>query len=152
MKEYKVKVFANRVEWYFEGKLHREGGPAIEYVNGDKFWIKNGLTHRENGPAAEYADGTKEWWNNGLRHREGGPAVEYSDGDKWWYKDGMLHREDGPAIEFSNGNKSWYLENNRLTKSEFNKAIKVRVKAKATPTCGDKCVEADGVKYKLVKI
>jgi len=102
MKEYKVKVFENRVEWYFEGKLHREGGPACEY-----------------------ADGTKSW-----------------------HKNGLLHREDGPAIEFSNGNKSWWFEGKKLSKTDFDKAIK----AKTTPTCEDKCVEVDGVKYKLVKI
>ena len=60
----------------------------------------------------------------------------------------MFHREDGPAIEYADGAKYWYIENNRLTKAEFDKAIK----AKAPPTCENKCVEVDGIKYKLVKI
>jgi len=102
MKEYKVKVYKDRTEWYFAGKLHREDGPA----------------------------------------------VEYSDGSKIWYKNDKLHREDGPAIEWSNGYKSWYLKDKYLTKAEFDKAIK----AKAPPTCENKCVEVDGIKYKLVKI
>ena len=104
MKEYTVKVFDNKTEWYFEGKLHREDGHA----------------------------------------------VEWSDGDKHWYKNGKRHREDGPAIEYNNGYKAWYLKGKYLTKEEFDKAIKA--KAKATPTCENKCVEVDGIKYKLVKI
>ena len=58
MKEYTVKVYKDRTEWYFEGKLHREKDPAIEYANGDKFWYKNGKLHREDGPANVY-QGTK---------------------------------------------------------------------------------------------
>ena len=41
--------------WYLNGKLHREDGPAIEEVNGDKAWFLDGLRHRENGPAIEEA-------------------------------------------------------------------------------------------------
>jgi len=28
--------------WFFNGKLHREDGPAIEYPNGDNSWYLNG--------------------------------------------------------------------------------------------------------------
>jgi hypothetical protein len=52
-------------EWRLDGELHREDGPAIEYVNGDKGWYLNGWPHREDGPAIEYADGTNEWWLDG---------------------------------------------------------------------------------------
>lgn len=48
-------------EWYKEGLLHREDGPAREYPNGTKYWYKNGLLHRENGPAIEYFDKSKIW-------------------------------------------------------------------------------------------
>lgn len=34
----------------------------IEYSNGTKQWFKNGLVHRENGPAVEWENGNKEWW------------------------------------------------------------------------------------------
>ena len=30
MKEYTVKVYDNRTEWFLNGKRHREDGPAIE--------------------------------------------------------------------------------------------------------------------------
>jgi hypothetical protein len=96
-------------EWYLNGKLHREDGPAIERANGDKWWYLNGKQHREDGPAVEYANGDKWWYLNGKRHREDGPAIERAKGDKWWYLNGKYHREDGPAIELANGTKEWYL-------------------------------------------
>ena len=74
-----------RVTLYFSDGamtvLHREDGPAIEYVDGDKYWYINDELHREGGPAVEHANGYKEWYINGKRHREDGPAVEYSNGN-----------------------------------------------------------------------
>ena len=53
--------------YYLNNRLHREDGPAIEYINGNKFWFINGNYHRENGPAIEYADSElKSWWVNGI--------------------------------------------------------------------------------------
>lgn len=40
-------------QYFLNGKLHREDGPAIEYVNGDLRWYLNGNRHREDGPAIE---------------------------------------------------------------------------------------------------
>jgi len=51
--------------WYKEGNLHRENGPAIEFLYGIKFWHKEGKFHRLNGPAIECPDGTKEWYIEG---------------------------------------------------------------------------------------
>ena len=59
-----------------------------EYPNGDKQWFLNGKLHREDGPAVERANGTKEWWLNGKLHREDGPAIEYSSGTKEWFLNG----------------------------------------------------------------
>ena len=98
----------NTIEYYQNGKYHRDNGPAIEYANGAKEWWKNGDLHREDGPAIERANGEKEWRKNGLLHREDGPAIEFANGDKEWYIKGYLHREDGPAIERANGDKEWY--------------------------------------------
>jgi len=65
-----------------------------EIINGVKYWCFNGKYHREDGPAIEEADersnGIKEWWLNGKRHREDGPAVERFDGSKEWYLNGKL--------------------------------------------------------------
>jgi len=54
------------------------------YYNGAKQWWLNGKLHREDGPAIE-SNGTKQWWLNGKRHREDGPAIEWNDGSKQWY-------------------------------------------------------------------
>src|SRR5690554_3848562 len=97
MKEYRVKVYDDRTEWYnLKDELHREDGPAIESTNGFKGWYLNGQRHRKDSPAIEYADGTKEW-----------------------YKNDKLHREDGPAIEYTNGAKEWYINGTKLTENEF---------------------------------
>ena len=79
------------VEWYLNGELHREDGPAVEHADGSKEWYLNGECHREDGPAIEWEDGTKFWWLNDKQHREDGPAVEYADGTdgtvrtvEWW--------------------------------------------------------------------
>jgi len=71
--------------WYLNGKLHREDGPAVEWIDGHKYWYLNGKCHREDGPAIEWANGSKEWYLNGKHHREDGPAVELTNGDKGWY-------------------------------------------------------------------
>jgi hypothetical protein len=124
MKEYQVKVYANRTEWSLNGKLHREDGPAVESSGGTKEWWLNGVRHRKDGPAIEYADGTKEWWLNGKLHREDGPAVEWADGDKYWWLNGKLHSEE-----------------------DWKKEV---AKFKCPCSCDDKVVIIDGKKYKLV--
>lgn len=53
--------------WYFNGILHREDGPAVEWLNGDKEWYINGYRHRVDGPAKEWSYGKKEYWYNGER-------------------------------------------------------------------------------------
>jgi len=87
--------------------------------DGNKFWYLNGKLHREDGPACDYIYGDKCWYLNGKLHREDGPACDYIYGDKCWYLNGKLHREDGPAIEY-NGNKFWYLNDKEYTEAEFN--------------------------------
>jgi hypothetical protein len=80
MKEYKVKVYIDRTEWYnLEGQLHREDGPAVEYANGDKYYFINCKLHREDGP-----------------------AIEHTNGDKWYYINGKELTEE----EFNSRNKS----------------------------------------------
>lgn len=74
MKEYKVIDFGDRVEWYnLEGMLHREGGPAVECKDGEKFWYINGLPHRKDGPAHVSCSGLKEhnhYFINGIEITE----------------------------------------------------------------------------------
>ena len=92
---YTVTVCDSRTEWYHNGKLHREDGPA-----------------------SEWTDGTKLWYRHGKKHREDGPAVECPDSCKVWYRHGRLHREDGPAVLYNRGHKMWYLDNVQMTEEE----------------------------------
>ena len=89
------------------------------FPNGNKQWFLNGELHREDGPAIERTNGDKEWYLNGVRHREDGPAVENANGMKMWYLNGKLHREDGPAtIHVSGAMSYWFLNDEETTALE----------------------------------
>ena len=124
-KEYTVKVYKDRTEWFLNGKLHRKNDPAVEY-----------------------ADGYKAWWVNGKRHREDGPAIEWADGSKEWWLNRKLHRENGPAIERANGTKEWYLNDIKYSEEQWKKEI---AKIKNKNSCNGKIVEIDGKKYRLIE-
>ena len=80
----------NDVSFYKKGTFfyHREDGPAIEFADGTKKWYFNGRMHREGGPAYE-SDGYEEWWINGNLHREDGPARVISGLGVEWYLNGV---------------------------------------------------------------
>ena len=152
-REYVVKVEDNGdTRWHqkqLDGKLllHRENDlPAIEYANGNKYWLLNGQYHRDNGPAVEYADGTKFWYQNGQYHRDNGPAIECANGHKYWYKSGKLHRDNGPAMEYPDGYKAWYLNAIQYTETEH------LAKTKPVDPCANKTIEIEGKKYKLTPV
>ncbi len=67
-----IRVYSDRIEWHRGDKIHRDGGPAIEWH-----------------------DGTKEWWRDGQRHRSDGPAIERNCGCKAWYVNGILIQAEG---------------------------------------------------------
>ena len=58
--------------------------------DGSKAWLANGKQHRIGGPAIEYIDGHKEWYIGGKQHREDGPAIEFWDGQKTWIINDVL--------------------------------------------------------------
>jgi hypothetical protein len=92
----------------------------IDSTGNKWYWLNDDL-HREDGPAVEWLDGSKAWFLHGKRHREDGPAIEYKTVREWWIN-GECHREDGPAIERTNGVKYWYYHGQRLdckTQREF---------------------------------
>ena len=102
------KLFFGCVEWYKDGKLHREDGPAVEWEDGSKEWLIEGKLHRLDGPAMEDVDGYKAWFVNGKAHRVDGPAVIDAEGNEEWLQNGKFHRLDGPAIVRKDGFKAWY--------------------------------------------
>ena len=80
---------------------------VIVYDNGTKKWYLNDKLHREDGPAVEWVEGDKFWYLNGKRHREDGPAIEYSNGDKFWFLNDEIYREEefnrkmAPTVEMT---------------------------------------------------
>lgn len=90
--------------WYRNGKIHRDDGPAIIYLNvmreewyqiGINIWYQNGIIHRHDGPAVTHRDGTHEWFHNGARHRLDGPAW-YSKTQTRWF----IYGEEQHIVEF----------------------------------------------------
>ena len=76
-------------EWRVNGILHRDdGGPAVVWADGDKFWYSNGELTREGAPAIIRADGTQKWYKNGELHREYGPAIVRDDGSEEYWRNG----------------------------------------------------------------
>lgn len=47
------------------GRIHREGGPAIVYINGMQCWYRHGKLHRDDGPAIIYPSGETRWYHYG---------------------------------------------------------------------------------------
>ncbi len=41
----KMSFYNKDIRYFFNDIIHREGGPAIIYSNGDKFWFVNGNLH-----------------------------------------------------------------------------------------------------------
>jgi hypothetical protein len=93
------------------------------HVDGSKEWFLNGVLHREDGPALEHPSGTKEWFLNDKRHREDGPAIVHYDGTKAWFVNDKRHREDGPAVVCFDGYKEWWLNGKVLTEEQFNEKM-----------------------------
>ena len=69
----------------------------IVLKNGTKYWYFNGKLHREDGPASIRADGSMAWYLNDQLHRINGPAIERADGIKFWYLNG---EQVDPIVHF----------------------------------------------------
>lgn len=93
--------------WYRHGTLHRVGGPAIKTDRSTE-WIQNGEHHRTDGPAIIRPDGYEAWYQYDELHRDDGPAITYPNGAKAWFQHDKLHRDDGPAIIFADGSEEWW--------------------------------------------
>ena len=81
-------------EWWVNGKLHREDGPAYISVYDTQVWYLNGKFHREDGPAVIREDGTQVWWVNG---------VDITDKVNKWFGDYNL------TYDTLSDEEKWYL-------------------------------------------
>ena len=100
--------------------LHRNGGPAVIYDDGEEQWYQYGQRHREDGPAAINGK-TEYWFKRGKLHREGGPAkIRHDLHEAYaleWFKDGVRHNSDGPAWHYitktGGETKHWWVDGRR---------------------------------------
>lgn len=106
-------------KWFQHGKLHRNGDkPAItNFHESLREYYKNGVLHREHGPArvTEYVE---EWFLNGMLHRPLRPAVIklYPHHKEWrWFINGNCHNALGPALitEDADGTKAYWFINGK---------------------------------------
>jgi hypothetical protein len=49
------------------GRIHRDNGPAVIWVNGNKSWYQHGKLHRLDGPAIERVNGKCSWYVDNIR-------------------------------------------------------------------------------------
>src|ERR1700691_2755781 len=52
------------IEYYLNGKSHREDGPAVIRKDGTISYYLNGKSHREDGPAVIWKYNREEWFLN----------------------------------------------------------------------------------------
>ncbi len=94
-----------QVAWMRHGRLHRGplngDGPALEGTDGALDWFINGKSHRDDGPAAMWPQYYITWKENGYRHRDDGPAKILANGGIEWYIRGELHHANGPLVIYS---------------------------------------------------
>jgi hypothetical protein len=108
--EKKVSKWLGKTVYVKKGTniLHREDGPAVIWNDGDEVWYFEGNVHREGGPA-KIMKAYEAWYKHGELHRVDGPALILPDGSKEWFFNGERHREDGPAMLSSCGTMTWCL-------------------------------------------
>lgn len=114
----------------------------VDEAGTQSWYNEENQLHRENGPAIEFVSGANSWWHNGKRHRVGGPALTGRDGTKLWYINDQLHREDGPAMECYDGSNHYLINGEFLTEEQFKRRM-------SSHLCDGKIVEIDGKKYEL---
>jgi hypothetical protein len=120
-------------KYKLKGNLNRTDGPAVEYPEGEEWWI-DGKPHRDGDLPAIDLPKLKKWYKNGKLHRENDkPAVQILGcGDTWkaphdtcenflitgycdiWFLDGELHRDNAPALLYHDGSVwSWWSHGKR---------------------------------------
>ena len=77
MKEQFIHINKYGTKRYYSDRemtvLHREDGPAVQRLDGSKEYYRNGQLHNENGPAFVSCGGFrlyKQWWLNDERLTE----------------------------------------------------------------------------------
>ena len=62
-----AKVYWGNREWYKNGVLHNDIDlPAVVSAQGDLEYYQNGKRHRDNGPAVIRRNGVCSWYKDGI--------------------------------------------------------------------------------------
>jgi len=106
-----VKSIGDLIRKRYNGYiLNRKNSPAILFEDGSKEWWANGKLHREDGPAVIYNKYTEFLHFNLYKHRKFFcNMTNIFPGYKQWWVDGRPHRENAPAIIDSFGSEIYYL-------------------------------------------
>ena len=145
---YRVDGVSN---WYKDGKLHREDGPAVRLRDGKVFYYFDNVKilskevldilvrNKDNILPCSKSTSDEQYLSDGLhhikdnqsdyfvfikngrRHNDDGPAF-ICDNVSYW-KNGKLHREDGPAVECDMDPCQYFLNGIEYNKEEFYKKI-----------------------------
>jgi|ERR1700691_3788100 len=92
----------------------------VEYNDGDTEYFLNGSLHREDGPAVIYPDGSIFYYVNGSLHREDGPAVIRKDDVEYWFlNDKNITKEVNNWIKENNIPEVWNKSHKILFKLTF---------------------------------
>ena len=69
---------------------------VVSGVDGATRWLLGDQLHRDDGPAIEFMDGTLMWFQHGLFHRVDGAAIEWAPPNlPWgWFIHGVEYSED----------------------------------------------------------
>ena len=103
-----VIVINNKTKtYYYLGKIHREDGPAVEYIDVGAVrieWYSHGKRHRLDGPACT-SFSTEEWFKNGKRHCLIGPAIvrawENHIFNQWFIEGEEYSEEEWKKLSFA---------------------------------------------------
>ncbi len=131
---------SGKKEWWANGNIHRDTGPAIIEANGAQIWVRRNVIHRDDDlPAIIEANGARVWYQYGVIRRNyvssasalslnddfvgqaiisaslyDPPSIVGADGTQVWCKFPLIHRAgDLPAMIYSDGTMKWYIEGKR---------------------------------------
>ncbi|RTK95515.1 MAG: hypothetical protein EKK64_06750 [Neisseriaceae bacterium] len=136
--------------WLKNGLAHRKNDrPAVEHFNGALHWFFNGKRHRDKGPAIilpstfspltskreehffihgnKYAINKEEefeeirlipdpnfLYEKSILHSiDDMPSIVFKNGTKIWFNEDKFHRENEPAIIYGNGDQEWWRKGKR---------------------------------------
>ena len=99
----------HHTEYRIDGVIHRDVEPAIIRCSETLEWYSNGKLHREDGAAIHGWDmlRRREFYIHGQRHRVNGPAVwiggKPEDHYEWWINDVFMAEYNGTINYFNTG-------------------------------------------------